>query len=125
MVSLSDFMLFRRESEDPLFIDPYVGCFLKSSEEAAEDECSNCYGLGTRYIDDMVVDVLSRNDDVRQVFVVTVRFKEFLFCYVIGIVKDLRLKLDHINWIFWHDHCLITFMHVFDASEGCFVNRWD
>lgn len=91
MVHFSIFFCFSDENrEDPLFIDPYVGCFLKSPEEAVEDECSNYYGLATRYIDDLVVDVMSRNGDVRQVFIVTVRFKEFLYLCN-------RLKLDHRN----------------------------
>lgn len=61
---------------DPLFIDPYAGCFLSSvsSQNDGREQCptttaasSPCYySLTTKFIDDKLLSLMNSSDELRQ-----------------------------------------------------------
>jgi len=62
---------------DPLFIDPYAGCFLSSvsSQKNMKEQYPittvasfpSSYSLATRFIDDKLFGLVSSSDELRQV----------------------------------------------------------
>lgn len=107
---------------DPLFIDPYAGCFLSSVSNqkdmmqqgpittAASPPCY--YSLGTKFIDDKLISLVNSLDELRQVF--------FLLLEI-----ETSLYLSFFRFLSWRGipHLLIS-QNVSLYPIDCFVDRW-
>nr|GMD66737.1 putative S-adenosyl-L-methionine-dependent methyltransferase [Ipomoea batatas] len=60
-----------QESQHPLFIDPYAGCFFLSETEVYREEHLHPYCLATKYIDDKLLSTLEKVDGPKQVVLLT------------------------------------------------------
>ena len=53
---------------EPLFIDPYAGCFLLPNAEKDMDQNPHHYCLATKFIDDKLLSTMNHIDGLNQVF---------------------------------------------------------
>ncbi|KAI3931036.1 hypothetical protein MKW92_027952 [Papaver armeniacum] len=63
------------QKPEPLFVDPYAGCFLTDYDAQRDiDQYSSSashYCLATKFIDDKLLDTMSKTDELRQVVLFT------------------------------------------------------
>ncbi|KAK6940491.1 Methyltransferase Ppm1/Ppm2/Tcmp [Dillenia turbinata] len=60
-----------QETLHPLFVDQYAGCFAPPDFKVGMQLCSDHYRLATKFIDDKLLSMLSRNDELQQVVLLT------------------------------------------------------
>ncbi|KAK6941000.1 Methyltransferase Ppm1/Ppm2/Tcmp [Dillenia turbinata] len=60
-----------QETLHPLFVDQYAGCFAPPDFKVGLQSCSDHYRLATKFIDDKLLSMLSTNDELRQVVLLT------------------------------------------------------
>lgn len=53
---------------EPLFIDPYAGCFLPPNVEKDMEQYPLHYCLATKFIDDKLLSTMNHIDGLKQVF---------------------------------------------------------
>lgn len=53
---------------EPLFVDPYAGCFVSPNVKMDMRQCSHHYCLATKFIDDKLLRTVNHIDGVNQVF---------------------------------------------------------
>lgn len=53
---------------EPLFVDPYAGCFVPPNVQMDMKQCSQPYCLATKFIDDKLLRTVNHIDGVKQVF---------------------------------------------------------
>ncbi|KAL3838376.1 hypothetical protein ACJIZ3_022967 [Penstemon smallii] len=56
---------------DPLFVDPYIGCLLPLGIEMDRNQGLHNHCLATKFIDDKLLDIMKKNDGLRQVVLLT------------------------------------------------------
>lgn len=56
---------------EPLFVDPYVGCFVPPDVQMDMKQCSHHYCLATKYIDDKLLRTVNHIDGLKQVVLLT------------------------------------------------------
>lgn len=54
-------------SVEPLFVDPYAGCFVPPNAQVDLNNCSDHYCLATKFIDGKLLSSLNQIDGVKQV----------------------------------------------------------
>lgn len=52
---------------EPLFLDPYAGCFVPAQIDVDTKQCSLHYFLATKFIDDKLLDTVNQIDGLKQV----------------------------------------------------------
>lgn len=52
---------------EPLFVDPYAGCFVSTDNEVDMKKQTHHYCLATKYIDDKLLHTINRMDGLKQV----------------------------------------------------------
>ncbi|KAK3415480.1 hypothetical protein EUGRSUZ_H01107 [Eucalyptus grandis] len=56
---------------EPLFVDPYAGCFVSTDDEVDMKKQTHHYCLATKYIDDKLLHTINRIDGLKQVVLLT------------------------------------------------------
>lgn len=86
---------------EPLFVDPYAGCFVAPNVEMAMKKYSHHYCLATKFIDDKLLRTVNHIDGLKQV------------------VTNVK-----IGWMLTSDHYEIESTSALYYSAGCSVDRW-
>ncbi|EXB33501.1 Putative S-adenosyl-L-methionine-dependent methyltransferase [Morus notabilis] len=58
-------------SLQPIFLDPYAGCFVPHHIDIDKKQCSLHYLLATKFIDDKLLDIVNQIDGLKQVVLLT------------------------------------------------------
>lgn len=53
---------------EPLFVDPYAGCFLPPDAEKCMEKYADHYCIATKFIDDKLLSAVNNTDGLKQVF---------------------------------------------------------
>ncbi|XP_030543262.1 O-methyltransferase 1, chloroplastic isoform X1 [Rhodamnia argentea] len=56
---------------EPLFVDPYAGCFVSTDNEVDMKKQTHHYCLATKYIDDKLLHTIHRMDGLKQIVLLT------------------------------------------------------
>lgn len=75
---------------EPLFVDPYAGCFVAPNAQMDMKQSSDHYCLGTKFIDDKLLRTVNHIDGLKQVVFVCL---EIRFNFI-----DLFLSILKFRW---------------------------